>query len=276
MLRRHWTAAAVGRIRKVALELPGSGGLPHQLGSDSRRDQPDKHCVMHMPVGSRFGDGRPALLCASGSAWIAPAVQWVGPVAVTSNIVYCYYIEETIQSAHSLSLASEACPPVQHANSSNSEPDVPCGELRPRDSIAICRRWVRCVSELQCWIPGVKVDGSFGDPCFMQDDSSCRRRQPAAGPPTRSHRRRTVLTAATSVLFVTGVLFAAGQKTALAAGTLFVNGNPTVGSDSAACTGSALPHYPARHRRRSSWIHNCRLRPEWQLQRYLLSADQYR
>ena len=32
MSRRHWTAAAVGRIRKVALELPGSGGLPDHLG----------------------------------------------------------------------------------------------------------------------------------------------------------------------------------------------------------------------------------------------------
>ena len=96
------------------------------------------------------------------------------------------------------------------------------------------------MSELQCWIPGVKVDGSFGDPCFMQDDSRVSAsRQPAAGRPTGSHRRRTVLTTATCVLFVTGVLFAAGQKTALAAGTLFVNGNPTVGSDSAACTQAA-------------------------------------
>ena len=48
---------------------------------------------------------------------------------MTSNIVYCYYIEEATSERTLAIYGVRGLPGSPARNSSNSEPDVPCGEL---------------------------------------------------------------------------------------------------------------------------------------------------
>jgi hypothetical protein len=62
---------------------------------------------------------------------------------VTSNIVYCYYIEGTISERTLPVYGVRGSPASPAPNSSNWEPDVSCGEFVAGDPVEICGRWVR-------------------------------------------------------------------------------------------------------------------------------------